>query len=395
MLSLLGGLSLEQVFLFTTVLCPQGQHPPGPAIPHSSKRDPLLFPKSVGFRNTRIPEYQIPMFGSGAAVARHLSVTVTSTDRQSATRSAPPGTSAVTLAALLEDLATRACDTPRGRHGDDHAGAGARIGHRGQRAVHGHDAAWQARRPSARGLSALPMTNAANTLRHLTAARPDLTSPTRACCRTCPLPAAQCPSPVHKTCHLPPAPHHPTAARRLLWHGWLLPTAYVVVDGGQDEVQTVAVDYLEDGTTGGWCQVKNVSRRVCGAMFGNRRLQPITSACQTLVFWYSEKRNLKFIDSQEGVSMSSVWLIRELFGWGHWTWRWGNSQRCEKVDYQDWSPCQPRRAPSTVINRRYTIKESIQLEANWRINEGSCARYHVTASGTRVHGVEVRIQANG
>src|SRR6201996_3770959 len=24
------------------------------------------------------------------------------------------------------------------------------------------------------------------------------------------------------------------------------------------------------------------------------------------------------------VSMSSVWLIREIFGWGHWTWRWGN-----------------------------------------------------------------------
>src|ERR1700761_4700424 len=52
------------------------------------------------------------------------------------------------------------------------------------------------------------------------------------------------------------------------------------------------------------------------------------------------------------VSMSSVWLIREIFGWGHWTWRWGNSQRCEKVDYQDWSPYQHRGAPS--------IKESIQ-----------------------------------
>ncbi|KAJ7212576.1 hypothetical protein GGX14DRAFT_393477 [Mycena pura] len=68
--------------------------------------------------------------------------------------------------------------------------------------------------------------------------------------------------------------------------------------------------------------------------------------------------------------MSSVWLIRELFGWGHWTWRWGNSQRCEKVDYQDWSPCQPRRAPSMVINRRYTIKESIQLGGAW------CNGYH-------------------
>ncbi|KAJ7189476.1 hypothetical protein GGX14DRAFT_408783 [Mycena pura] len=207
--------------------------------------------------------------------------------------------------------------------------------------------------------------------------------------------------------------------------------------------------------------------------------------------------------------MSSVWLIRELFGWGHWTWRWGNwkaqlpfricphepnvscstrtirqprispraseysqrgfggadvrplgkvtgsgkpvgfsgrvdrvrvagwhfykpetrgfllgtvwdwhwmsltsdayvvtilhrvqripysnSQRCEKVDYQDWSLYQPRRAPSMVINRRYTINESIQLEASWRINEGSRARYHVTAWGTQAHGVEVRIQAN-
>src|SRR6201996_764426 len=59
------------------------------------------------------------------------------------------------------------------------------------------------------------------------------------------------------------------------------------------------------------------------------------------------------------VSMSSVWLIREIFGWGHWTWRWGNSQRCEKVDYQDWSPYQPRGAPSMVINRRYITKESI------------------------------------
>ncbi|KAJ7199138.1 hypothetical protein GGX14DRAFT_662149 [Mycena pura] len=49
------------------------------------------------------------------------------------------------------------------------------------------------------------------------------------------------------------------------------------------------------------------------------------------------------------VSMSSVWLIRELFGWGQ---RWGNSQRYEKVDYQDWSP---RGAPSMVINRRNTI----------------------------------------
>ncbi|KAJ7216302.1 hypothetical protein GGX14DRAFT_391150 [Mycena pura] len=94
------------------------------------------------------------------------------------------------------------------------------------------------------------------------------------------------------------------------------------------------------------------------------------------------------------VSMSSVWLIRELFGWGHWTWRWGNSQRCEKVDYQDWSP-QPRGAPSMVINRRYTIKESIQLKASWRINEGSCVEYHVMASGTRAHGVEDRIQVDG
>ena len=33
------------------------------------------------------------------------------------------------------------------------------------------------------------------------------------------------------------------------------------------------------------------------------------------------------------VSMSSEWLIKEILGWGHWTWRWGNSQRCEKVDY--------------------------------------------------------------
>ena len=93
--------------------------------------------------------------------------------------------------------------------------------------------------------------------------------------------------------------------------------------------------------------------------------------------------------------MSSVWLIREIFGWGHWTWRWGNSQRCEKVDYQDWSPYQPRGAPSMVINRRYITKESIQLEASWRISEGSCVRHHVTVSGTRAHGVEVRIQANG
>ncbi|KAJ7210885.1 hypothetical protein GGX14DRAFT_394504 [Mycena pura] len=62
------------------------------------------------------------------------------------------------------------------------------------------------------------------------------------------------------------------------------------------------------------------------------------------------------------VSMSSVWLIRELFGWGHWTWRWGNSQRCEKVDYQDWSPYQPRGAPSMVINRRYTIKRVYSVE---------------------------------
>ncbi|KAJ7221337.1 hypothetical protein GGX14DRAFT_388520 [Mycena pura] len=95
------------------------------------------------------------------------------------------------------------------------------------------------------------------------------------------------------------------------------------------------------------------------------------------------------------VSMSSVWLIRELFGWGHWTWRWGNSQRCEKVDYQDWSPYQPRRAPSMVINRRYTIKESIQLKGELTISEGSCVEYHVMASGTRTHGVEIRIQANG
>ncbi|KAJ7229936.1 hypothetical protein GGX14DRAFT_383897 [Mycena pura] len=95
------------------------------------------------------------------------------------------------------------------------------------------------------------------------------------------------------------------------------------------------------------------------------------------------------------VSMSSVWLIRELIGWGHWTWRWGNSQRCEKVDYQDWSPYQPRGAPSMVINRRYTIKESIQLKGELTIGEGSCAEYHVMASGTRTHGVEIRIQANG
>ncbi|KAJ7193467.1 TPR-like protein [Mycena pura] len=33
------------------------------------------------------------------------------------------------------------------------------------------------------------------------------------------------------------------------------------------------------------------------------------------------------------VSMSSEWLIRELFSWDHWTWRWGNSQRSEKVDF--------------------------------------------------------------
>ncbi|KAJ7204190.1 hypothetical protein GGX14DRAFT_398496 [Mycena pura] len=82
------------------------------------------------------------------------------------------------------------------------------------------------------------------------------------------------------------------------------------------------------------------------------------------------------------VSMSSVWLIRELFGWGHWTWRWGHSQRCEKVDYQDWSPCQPRGAPSMVNNRRYIIKGSIQLKGELAISEGSCAEYHVMASGT-------------
>ena len=93
--------------------------------------------------------------------------------------------------------------------------------------------------------------------------------------------------------------------------------------------------------------------------------------------------------------MSSVWLIREIFGWGHWTWRWGNSQRCEKVDCQDWSPYEPRRVPSMVINRRYTIKESIQLKGELTMSEGSCAEYHVMASGTRTHGVEIRIQANG
>ncbi|KAJ7230346.1 hypothetical protein GGX14DRAFT_384303 [Mycena pura] len=92
--------------------------------------------------------------------------------------------------------------------------------------------------------------------------------------------------------------------------------------------------------------------------------------------------------------MSFVWLIRELFSWGHWTWRWGNSQRCEKVDYWDWSPCQPRGAPSMVINTRYTIKESIQLKASWRINEGSCVKPHMMASGTWVHGVEVRNQVD-
>ncbi|KAJ7196548.1 hypothetical protein GGX14DRAFT_403263 [Mycena pura] len=70
------------------------------------------------------------------------------------------------------------------------------------------------------------------------------------------------------------------------------------------------------------------------------------------------------------VSMSSVWLIREIFGWGHWTWRWGNSQRCEKVGYQDWSPYQPRGAPSMVINRRHTIKESIQQKGELAISKG-------------------------
>ncbi|KAJ7190007.1 hypothetical protein GGX14DRAFT_607429 [Mycena pura] len=104
---------------------------------------------------------------------------------------------------------------------------------------------------------------------------------------------------------------------------------------------------------------------------------------------------IKVRTTDKRVSMSSVWLIRELFGWGHWTWRWGNSQRCEKVDYQDWSPYQPRRAPSMVINRRYTMKESIQLKGELTISEGSCAEYHVMASGTRTHGVEIRIQANG
>ncbi|KAJ7215861.1 hypothetical protein GGX14DRAFT_391541 [Mycena pura] len=66
--------------------------------------------------------------------------------------------------------------------------------------------------------------------------------------------------------------------------------------------------------------------------------------------------------------MSSVWLIRELFGWGHWTWRWGNSQRCEKVDYQDWSPYQPRRAPSMVINRRYTNVAATR-DSSRRVND--------------------------
>ncbi|KAJ7189798.1 hypothetical protein GGX14DRAFT_607876 [Mycena pura] len=67
------------------------------------------------------------------------------------------------------------------------------------------------------------------------------------------------------------------------------------------------------------------------------------------------------------VSMSSVWLIRELFGWGHWTWRWGNSQRCEKVDYQDWSPCQPRRAPSTGLGHTELRSEAKRTVSHSRV----------------------------
>jgi hypothetical protein len=48
-----------------------------------------------------------------------------------------------------------------------------------------------------------------------------------------------------------------------------------------------------------------------------------------------------------------------------------------------------------VINRRHTIKESIQQKGELAISEGSCVRCHVMASGTRAHGVEVRIQASG